>query len=240
MSNLVNKKSNNSLHQVYLRYTWGAEINKELANEAARFINTLERDGLGYEADKAIEQGKLAYGLILNIKKQFHADGEDSARKWISQLSSQYPDLIINSLKIELDKLLKDQQQSAQRKKNFTKSSNIQPIIFSDYHPLSLPHMQPCADWSIYIDESGQYFSHLSDEYGQSSPELGRVVALAVPGRTSLKGFSKPFHATESSPAEVDDCIQYILEQDVGVFGFTVNDPEAFAANWYSHIVLLI
>lgn len=240
MSNLPNKKHNNSLHQVYLRYSWGAEINKELANEAARFIHHLEHDGLGYEVEKTIEQGKQAYRLVLDTKKQFDTNGEYSVRKWISQVSEQYPDLIINSLKIELDKILKHQQQSAQRKKHFTNSSNIRPVNFSDYHPLSLPYMLPYADWSIYIDESGQYFSHLSDEHGHSSPELGRVVALAVPGRTRLKGFSKPFHATESTPAEVDDCIQYILEQDVGVFGFTVNDPEAFAANWYSHIVLLI
>ena len=227
------------LHQIYLRYFWGAEEKIELANEAARFAHKLQQQGISYEVDEAIEQGKQAFYLATELKALLNTEGQEVAQQWLMENANQYSHKVKRSLEIELEKLLKRQQQLAERNTHKAYISNITPVHFSEHHPQSIQHLDEDSEWSIYIDESGQYFETATEEYSVTNVELGRVVALVVPGRTELEPLPVYFHATESSPAEVDGCVQYLLEQNVGVFGFTVNDPGAFAGNWFSHIVLL-
>lgn len=227
------------LHQIYLRYSWGAEEKIELANEAARFAHKLQQQGHAYEIDEIIEQGKQAFRLITELKSVFAIEGQEVAQQWLKENVNQCGHKVKRSLEIEFEKSSKRLQQLAERNKHKTYTSCIRPVHFSDHHPHSIQHLSEDSEWSVYIDESGQYFETATDEYNISNFELGRVVALVVPSRTKLEPLSANFHATESSPSEVDRCMQYLLEQDIGVFGFTVNDPGAFAGNWFSHIVLL-
>ena len=227
------------LYQIYLRYSWGAEEKTELANEAARFAHKFQQQGDSCDVQEVIEQGKQAFRLITELKNLLSTKGQDVAQQWLKENASQYSHKVKRSLEIELEKSLKRVQQLAERKKHKAYTSSITPVHFSDHHPQSIQHLDEDSEWSVYIDESGQYFETATEEYSVTNFDLGRVVALVVPGRTKLEPLPANFHATESSPAEVDRCMQYLLEQDVGVFGFTVNDPGAFAGNWFSHVVLL-
>lgn len=222
-----------------MRYSWGAEEKIELANEAARFAHKLQQQGCMQEVEEVIEQGKQAFRLTAELKNIFRLEGQEIAWQWLQANANQYAHKVQRSLEIEFEKSSKRLQQLAERNTRKIYTSSITPVNFSEHHPQSIQHLACDSQWSIYIDESGQYFETATEKFSANHVELGRVVALVVPGRTELEPLPANFHATELCPSDVDRCMQYLLEQDVGVFGFTVNDPGAFAGNWFSHIVLL-
>lgn len=142
-------------------------------------------------------------------------------------------------MKISFEKWQERQEQLRARRENQVYQSSITPIVFESHHPNSLRHLASDTNWSIYIDETGKHFGFTTSEESLASHQIGRIVALAVPSRTKLNPILDGFHAAEASSQDVDSKLEYLLRQDVGIFGFTVSDPEALAGNWFSHTVLL-
>ncbi|SPY08607.1 hypothetical protein [Oligella urethralis] len=232
--------NSNYLTLIYLRYSWGAEENSELLNEANRFITQANAVGLNREVEHAISQGREAYRLTKYLDSLLKTDGIEAADAWLDKQEFSLDRRILTSLDIYLDKWEKRQEQLKTRQEKKIYHSKLTPVVFDGFHPNSLRHLKADLKWTIFIDERGQNFDKLPDaDVSMPSHQLGRIVALAVPGRTQLKPIKGGFHATEASSEEVDEYLEYLLAQDVGVFGFTVNDPVALAGNWFSHVVLL-
>lgn len=236
----INHQHKNDLHRLYLLYSWGAEQKSDYRAEAERLISTLHDCGLFAEAEEAILQGSKAFNLSKQLETQLNGQGLQAAKSWLENILKDQEFNIKISLKKYLEKWKIRQNQIKERKSQKVFYSTIKPIQVEDFHPNSIQHLNMDSNWSIYIDESGQYFDRYQNNLTDKSSELGRIVALVVPSRTQLNPLSKGFHATELSALDVDNCVEYLLNQDLGIFGFTVNDPIALAGNWFSHVVLLI
>lgn len=226
------------LHKVFLRYAWGADDKPELRNEAGRFISQAQEMGLYERIHEVVHNGREAYRLGQYLESLLNSRGLDVTRDWLELQSALHAN-IQTHLKKTLESWLKRQEQLKERKASPVYCSSITPVVFSDRHPNSLRHLSPASDWTVYIDETGQMFDETAKSEAIHSIQVGRVVALVVPSRTQLKPLPTGFHATEAPPETVDQTLEYILGQDVGIFGFSVNDPSVFAGNWFNHIVLL-
>lgn len=226
-------------HQIFLRYAWGAEEKVELQNEADRFIGQAEIQGLASAVEVAVQQGREAYRYGKQLDELLNTQGSPSAIDWLEALQVKLDRKILVHLNKRVEKWQLRQDQLKARAANPVFYSGISPVKFSEHHPNSLRHLTPSNDWTVYIDETGQVFDETALEEGLFSPRLGRMVALIVPARTQLTPLPTGFHATEASHEDVDGTLDYLLEQNVGILGFTVSDPGAVAGNWFSHIVLL-
>lgn len=238
-SDLSIKEQNNTLHQIYLRYSWGARTDTELASEAMRLIQKAEQYGFRDKVDAAVALGIQADGLSGHLRALLEAEGTGAAQSWLSEHHDQHDPWIRKSLSTVLEKWQARHERAQRGQQYKVCHSSIMPVQFSTIHPNSIQHLSTDSNWTVYIDESGKYFDAGINEQFKDRPELGRIVALVVPGRTELHHFSDGFHATDATPSEIDEHMQYLLDQDIGIFGFTVNDPMAYAGNWFSHVVLL-
>lgn len=235
-----NSNKNNLIHQIYLRYAWGAEEKLELLNEASRFVAQAQAFALYEEIECAINTGCKAYKQGQYLDSILNSQGLGAAQVWIESVLIHQDRKVQKHLIKILEKWKVRQQQLKERADTPVYSSVITPVVFSGYHPNSLRHLKPASDWAVYIDETGQTFGQTVQGEEMPGHQLGRIVALAVPARTQLDALATGYHATEASPQDVDKTLEYLLAKDVGIFGFTVNDPGAFAGNWFSHVVLLV
>jgi len=74
---------------------------------------------------------------------------------------------------------------------------------------------RPAAHWTVVMDETGESF----DDGDRGAP--GKFAAILVPDGCELPVFEN-FHASESTPTDVDAVMQALLDKPVGVFGLTV------------------
>ncbi|NLY12446.1 MAG: hypothetical protein GXZ10_02380 [Gammaproteobacteria bacterium] len=232
-------KSNNELFHIYLRFAWGASEDVALQREALRYIERAQQRGLYVEAEDAKKNGIHAYKQGQHLSKLLDTEGEAIAQAWLRKVSSSQNKRVLTHLEKILKSWQKRQAQLKERSANRNYVSGLTPLKFSEHHPNSLRHMEPSESWTVYIDESGRDFDESAQEYALNNPKVGKVVALVVPSRTQLTNLQPGFHANELTSKQVDETLGYLLRQDVGVFGFSVQDPGAFAGNWFSHIVLL-
>ena len=231
--------SKDILSKIYRLYSWGAEDKPELLNESNRLSHQANSLGHYEEVERVIKLGKKAYGLLKHLESLLEQQGYEAAKSWVVSEQKNLPGRINNSLNLQLKRWQERQEQLKTRREAKVHKSSLTPVIFEKHHPNSLRHLSPDSQWTIYIDETGQHFDYLSEEDTLPSQQIGRVVALAVPACTTLLPISGGFHATEASVEEVDATLEYLLRQEVGILGFSVNDPVAQAANWFSHVVLL-
>ncbi|MBQ9405298.1 MAG: hypothetical protein IJU37_00995 [Desulfovibrio sp.] len=89
-----------------------------------------------------------------------------------------------------------------------------QPVDIVQHTVHTLWTRQVAPVWHVYIDENGESFSALEEG------KMGRVVAVAVPEGSPL-GNPGSFHATESSPRQILEHCNTLLQSDCGVLGFT-------------------
>lgn len=124
--------------------------------------------------------------------------------------------------------------------------SNVnQPKMQNGIHPNSVRHLEPCSNWTIHIDETGNQFGN--DKLKSNEKVMtGKFVALVVAQNANLPELPKNFHAVDyqiSNPKKLDEIINSILnaEGKVGVLGIQYNDSlTKSVSNWWSGIVTLI
>ncbi len=97
--------------------------------------------------------------------------------------------------------------------------SNVVPRTRDGAVPLW--HLEaPSETWTVLIDETGERFD--DDEKGAP----GRFAVLVVPNGCELPIF-EDFHASESTPTQIDEVLQALLDRPIGVFGLDVGASEA-------------
>jgi len=106
-------------------------------------------------------------------------------------------------------------------------------------HPNSLHRQAPATHWRIYIDETGSVFDEQASALNPTDKDVGRIVALAMPASTKLPELGN-FHATQASPAQVDNVLQTLLDARVGILGFSVQDSTARHSYWLGQVLHLI
>lgn len=200
--------------------------------------------------NQAIKRGQKAYTIWGEAETKLQQNGENSAfSEWFEQVQEGQHPSIKKHLTIKLNKWRKwrsDKKAAHQRERQsggFSKPSLKGPTFAENgAHPNSIPHLAPATHWQIIIDETGSTFDEKADDMNYLDQSIGRVVALVVPeGRNTLPSLARNFHATNQSVKDVDFAAQNILDSEVGVFGFTLNDPgKPKPYSWFSAIHTLL
>ncbi|ART83434.1 hypothetical protein CBP31_13050 [Oceanisphaera profunda] len=189
---------------------------------------------------KAVAKGKHAFELWQQCEQQLKEQGDSvSFAAWYQALYQQQNNDIQRHLRIQLEKT-----RNFRAKKQATQStrvqyhSNVRGPDLEPHHPNSMAHLahQPC--WEVLIDETGCEFGEAISELAASDQKVGRMVALAVPGKQSiLPPIALGYHATEVGHESNDAVVQSLLDAKVGILGFSVKDqnlPQAYS--WFSAV----
>lgn len=135
--------------------------------------------------------------------------------------------LVKNHIKLSLRKL--QERKVVQKAKEGVWRSRLPEVNVSEgVHPSSLRHLPVHDQWEVIIDETGDLFgSDVARLSSQTRSNPGKVVALIVPkGKVKFKSLRAGFHATSAAPGEVDKALAEVLQQPVGVLGFSVLDSD--------------
>lgn len=223
--------------RAYLLAVWGLN---DKSNEHKLNNIRLQAAGLGQECvnkvNNSVALGKQGFVAWQECQQQLRALGDGPAfEQWYQPWLAGHHGKIQHHLGIQLDK----HRQFVARKKKAPQSfhSRVHMPDCSAHHPNSLPHLKPQPFWQVLIDETGAQFGQDATNTPLASPDLGRVVALTVPGGQAVLPEIGPHHATEQSHQHNDTLVQRLLEAPVGILGFTVKDQGILHAySWFSAI----
>lgn len=223
--------------RAFLLAVWGTN---DKSREHELDTIRLQAAGLGHECvskvNHSIALGKKGFATWQECEQQLRALGDGPAfEQWYQPWLAEHHHKIQHHLGIMLSK---------QRKFMASKQHTHQPLHSqlqmpdcSDHHPNSLLHLKPQPFWEVVIDETGSQFGQDATDIPLASPDLGRVVALAVPGKQAVLPEIGQHHATEQSHQHNDTLVQRLLEAPVGILGFTVKDKDILHAySWLSAI----
>lgn len=224
-------------HNAYLKAVWGLN---DKSNEHELNTIRLQAASLGHECvskvNHSIVLGKKGFAAWQECQQQLRALGDGPAfEQWYQPWLAEHHHKIQHHLGIMLGK----QRQFMASKKNTHQPlhSRVHMPDCSAHHPNSLPHLKPQLFWEVLIDETGTQFGQDATNIPLASPDLGRVVALAVPGKQSVLPEIGQHHANEQSHQHNDTLVQHLLEAPVGVLGFTVKDKGILHAySWLSAV----
>ena len=187
--------------------------------------------------------GEKAYELGVELDALFRSQGAQAAQAWLDKKSRVVPhERMATHLRITLDKLIKRQHEQAQRQSAAQAQqykANVTVQMHDGQHPNSLYRQAPATHWRIFIDETGSVFDEQASALNATDKDVGRMVALAVPAATKLPELGN-FHATQASPAQVDKVLQTLLDAQVGILGFSVQDSTARHSYWLGQVLHLI
>ena len=186
--------------------------------------------------------GEKAHALGQELEAIFKSQGAQAAQAWMDKKSRDLHERIGTHLRITLGKLLERQHEQAQRQSAAQAQqykANVAVQMHAGQHPNSLHRQAPATHWRIYIDETGSVFDEQASALNATDKDVGRMVALAVPAATKLPELGD-FHATQSNPAQVDKVLQTLLDAQVGILGFSVQDSTARHSYWLGQVLHLI
>lgn len=186
--------------------------------------------------------GEKAYALGVELLQVCKQHGVDAAQQWMDKKSRTVDEHIARHLQITLDKEIKRQTNNYQRQQSAQAQqykSHVSVQLRNGQHPNSLHLQAPHNSWNVYVDETGEKFGDDADELPATDKAVGRLVALAIPGHTSLPELNN-FHATDTSPELVDKVLQTVLDAPVGVLGFSVQDSTARHQYWLGQVLHLV
>lgn len=247
-ANLNTYPDHKLLEQIFLQGAWGAsqksdyqrrqdELKAEVDRRVQRNPQLLEKLAC------AQQEGDEAYQLELKLKQRLKREGmTPEVSAWLESLTAEHQPRVVKHLNIcvsDWEKRQKDLQNRYKGNVRTYTSSLPQIQLIDGQHPNSLRHLAPSADWRILLDETGECFDEHSQALNPTDAKLGRLVAVALPQGVSLPPLNN-FHASERTLAEVDRALQQLLESGVGIFGFSVQDPETLASNWMAHMHHLV
>lgn len=204
------------------------EIRLQAASLGAQVVQQVE------EAVIEGTQGAKAWNECLAELKS-RGDGANFAQ-WLRPWLASWSSLVQRNINVQLGKQRKFMAKKQQTAMS-TFSSQVQMPDCTKHHPNSLAHLKPQPFWQILIDETGSQFGDDALSTQMTSPQLGRVVALAVPGNQNILPHIGNYHATESSHEQNDAVVQSLLAAPIGILGFTVKDQDILQAySWLSAI----
>lgn len=202
----------------------------------------LQAASLGSEVVQQVEQevqlGKQGLVAWQECQQQLQtAQGDAAFERWYQPWLDRQPRSIQRHLNIQLKKHRQFIANKQQQAPSTTFTSQVQMPDCTAHHPNSLPHLKPQPFWQVLIDETGSQFGDEALDTNLNNPQLGRVVALAVPGKQNILPEIGNYHATESSHERNDAVVQSLLAAPVGILGFTVKDQGIMQAySWLSAI----
>lgn len=186
--------------------------------------------------------GEKAHVLGQELEAIFQSQGVQAAQAWLEKASQGLHERIARHLRIVLNNQIKYQSSLAQRRSAAQAQqfkANVTVQMRDGQHPNSLHRQPPATHWRIYIDETGSVFDEQASALKATDKDVGRIVALAVPATTQLPEL-KDFHAADASPAQVDKVLQTLLDAQVGILGFSVQDSTARHSYWLGQVMHLI
>ncbi len=116
-------------------------------------------------------------------------------------------------------------------------------IRTSPLHAQDIRGLQPAANWTLIIDETGKAFGESAQQLNTRDRLLGRWVGLLIPASGhGLPRLPAGWHATEQgSLDEIDRVFQCVLDANVGVLGLTVKQVSATTGElWATGVLNLI
>jgi hypothetical protein len=105
-----------------------------------------------------------------------------------------------------------------------------------EYHKNDVRGLMPSKNWDVVIDETGSQF-HANNNALHTDYNNGRVVAILIPENHSINGLGK-WHAIDKELEEIDEVIQILIDNQVGVFGITVTQLPATPGERWSQCIL--
>ena len=213
-----------------------------------------------------IQRGQEALQLVAPfyaLGRKYAADSPQ-VNKALNDLKKRRPDLVY-SAKQKLErgqKAAQRGQEAANRQKTGQSASQVKPrpskpqppkapsaapdkrippASNPDLHPQDIRGLQPAAQWTLLIDETGSVFDGSAEALKSGDRTLGRLVGLLLPERHGLKPLPSRWHAVEQGITEIDRVIQAVLDAPVGVLGVTVQQlPAAAMERWTFGVLRLI
>ena len=117
-------------------------------------------------------------------------------------------------------------QRSREQKRRLAAGEPLSRVVATDMDHRVFA-LQPSDKWTLLIDETGKVFDPDTPEHALEHREVGRIVALAIPGSVTLPALPHQWHAADSSLDDIDTHMQSLLSQPVGVLGFTIHGVPA-------------
>lgn len=193
--------------------------------------------------EMAIKSGVESRKLKVELAKKFNLGlSEEELECWIKKVSADSR-FIADDLEIALRKLKERQFSRKEKYSSFSASytPNIPYVNVDNIHPNSLRSLEPSEHWQVVIDETGQYFNPVDIEsLTPSNRQVGKVIALVIPKRVVLPELKNNFHATDETDDAVEMAINHILEQPVGILGFSSKHQTFTPHSWMAAIAQLI
>mgnify|MGYP001942577008 CR=1 FL=1 len=194
----------------------------------------------------AIRRGIHSRNLKDQLAKKFNSGlSTEDLTDWTKKVSADDP-FIIHDLKIALKKHIERQVNRAGKNSRTAISSpsyspSISYVNVDNAHPNSLRSLEPSEHWQVVIDETGQYFN--PDDMESLTPgdkQVGKVIALVIPEKVVLPALKDNFHATDETDSMVETAIGHIVDQPVGILGFSSKHQSFTPHSWMAAIAQLI
>lgn len=208
--------------------------------------NIDKQPGVVNRVEEAIGSGIHSRALKCELAKKLNAGlSVEEITGWATKVSADNS-FIRHDLKIALKKHIERQASRAgQYSRSSTSSLSYAPSIpyvnVDNAHPNSLRSLDPSERWQVVIDETGQYFNPSDMEsLTPGDHQVGKVIALVIPESVVLPKIKNNFHATDEADSTVEKAISHILEQPVGVLGFSSKHQAFTPHSWMAAIAQLI
>lgn len=226
--------------RTFLCEAWGPspERARDLTELETVVLQRASAKTLFLQFKEAREQGAQAFSLAQHLSLIMRDHGEHAAREWSASQAGSLPSRVVTHLNREFQ-IQSSYRQAKNRPGNRTDpGSSVRTSLIDGQHPNALRRQKPAPFWEIYIDETGSVFDETAKELSETH-KVGRIVAIAVPAGARLPPIHA-FHAATSSPQEVDEVLQRVLDAPVGILGFSVQDETARHRYWIGHVLHLI
>lgn len=187
---------------------------------------------------EAREQGAQAFNLAQHLSLIMREQGEHAAREWSASQAGSLPSRVVTHLNREFERQSSYRQAKNKPGNQTDPGSSVRTSLIDGQHPNALRRQKPAPFWEIYIDETGSVFDESTKDLLETH-KVGRIVAIAVPTGAGLPPIHA-FHAATSSPQQVDQVLQRVLDAPVGILGFSVQDETARHRYWIGHVLHLI
>jgi hypothetical protein len=231
---LAEHTENDLLHEVFLGYCWGIakSSNDYKARRAEEELQ--DRSNFGNPIQQRIiakqREGSASFALaerlkaLLRSRKITLGNAIEEVNE-SSGLSNTTKSIIKKNLKKEAERVEKKSQQS---------TFLIRPIqLKNGRHPNALASLEPDNQWTILIDESGNF----SDDLAPGHRNKDHFVAVCVPGTVTLTELK--IHAADEN-AKNEHAIDQLLQQPVGIFGYKRGIAAVSDVYWVSMLQQLI
>lgn len=238
------KQARDLAWQYYLKHVWGEQKHQNQINQLKGAFKQLlsqnpELMYLQRELDKAVREGREAHRLGNELASLFQSGRSDTElHEWLDHSCKKAPKRIAAHLQRTFKKACERRQnthQKIQQARGF-KPSMPAVELTEQGHPNAIAHLQPSAQWTLLIDETGVEFGTEADALADTHRELGKVVGLLLPEGVTLPALPDKFHATDEPIDKIEQVLANLLQQPVGIFGFTSKDPVSGRYSWFQKI----